>query len=60
VSLVTSDGRKHPTYCDLSRDTPTSPFNFTCFENADIDEFDYKNKWAMSEQVIKWAERNIK
>ena len=58
-SLITSDGQSHPTYCDLSRDHGSSTFDFTCFDNADIDEFDFRNKWAMSEKVLKWANVNI-
>ena len=59
-ALVTSDDKRHETYCDMSKEDKSQTFAFTCFENADIDEFDYKNKWKMSEQVIQWAERNIK
>lgn len=60
VSLQTSDGQLHPTYCNLSKE-PNSPlFDFGCFENADIDEFDYRNKWAMSEKILSWARENVK
>lgn len=59
VALVTSDGKEHETHCLLSKE-PNSPlFDFGCFDNSDIDEFDYRNKWKMSEQVIKWAHDNI-
>lgn len=57
--LQTSDGKQHKTYCDLSKEPNTTLFDFGCFENSDIDEFDYKNKWAMSEQVLRWANVNI-
>lgn len=57
--LLTSDGTKHGTYCDLSKDDCSPEFNFGCFDNTDIDEFDFKNKWAMSEKVISWAKANI-
>ena len=59
-ALVTSDGKEHKTYCDMSKEPNSPVFDFTCFEDADIDEFDYKNKWKMSEQVIQWATSNIK
>lgn len=58
--LETKDGTRHKTYCDLSKDNNSPEFDFGCFDNADIDEFDYKNKWAMSEKVIAWAKANIK
>lgn len=58
-SLVTSDGKSHETYCDIAKEPNSPVFDFTCFDNADIDEFDYKNKWKMSEQVIQWAHANI-
>ena len=60
VSLHTSDGKTHYTTCDVSKETGSSVFDFGCFEDADIDEFDYRNKWAMSEKVLKWALENIK
>lgn len=58
-SLQTSDGQLHPTYCDLSKESNSPLFDFGCFDNADIDEFDYKNKYAMSEKVLNWAKDNI-
>lgn len=60
VALVTSDGNSHETFCLLAKEPESAKFDFTCFEDADIDEFDFRNKWRMSEQVISWAERNIK
>lgn len=59
VNLVTATSGSHSTYCDLSKESGSSTFDFGCFENADIDEFDFRNKWKMSEQVIAWANRNI-
>jgi len=59
VSLVTATGDTYPTYCDLAKEPDSPTFDFTCFENADIDEFDFRNKWRMSEQVIKWCENNV-
>ena len=58
-SLITSNNQRHDTYCDLAKEPNSPVFDFTCFDNADIDEFDYKNKWKMSEQVIRWAHDNI-
>lgn len=58
--LLTSDGKKHKTYCDVSKEDCSSEFDFTCFDNADIDEFDYKNKYAMSEMVIRWCKDKIR
>lgn len=58
-SLITSDGTEHKTYCDMSKEDNSSTFDFTCFDNADIDEFDYRNKYRMSEQVINWAGEHI-
>lgn len=60
VSLQTSDGKVHPTHCDISKETNSPVFDFGCFDNADIDEFDYRNKWAMSEKVLDWALENVK
>ena len=60
ISLVTSDGKEHETHCNLSRDNGSSLFDFGCFDNSDIDEFDFRNKWRMSEQVMRWAEKEIK
>lgn len=59
-ALVDSKGVRHETYCDLSRQEGTPLFDFGCFDNADIDEFDYKNKYAMSEMVLKWAQEHVK
>jgi hypothetical protein len=58
-ALQDSKGVNHETYCMVSKEQGVSVFDFGCFEDADIDEFDYKNKWAMSEMVLKWAEKNI-
>lgn len=58
-ALVDSAGIRHETYCDLSKDNGSPVFDFGCFDNSDIDEFDFKNKWAMSERVLRWAIENI-
>lgn len=58
-SLQTSDGKSHATYCDVSKESNSPLFDFGCFDNADIDEFDYRNNWAMSEKVLNWAKANI-
>lgn len=58
-ALVDSKGVRHETWCNLFKEDNSPMFNFGCFDNSDIDEFDFKNKWAMSEMVIRWANENI-
>lgn len=60
VSLITANGDMHPTWCEVAKEHGSSTFDFTCFDNPAIDEFDYRNKYKMSEQVLKWCETNVK